>query len=138
MLFFFLRKPRKENKMRRSLLALSTPLFLAACGSAPEHGDASHGGRYLGIGVFSVGELWSKMAGGRAAPDAASATIEDDEHVIVVVDSKTGEIRECGDLSGRCISMNPWTSASGEAPVRLTKHAPDAVKNDMVANTTTP
>jgi hypothetical protein len=60
--------------------------------------------------------------------DPTSATTADDEHVIVVVDSQTGEIRECGDYSGVCASFNPWTRAiAGEqaAPVKLTKHAAD-------------
>lgn len=66
--------------------------------------------------------------------DAAAATAADDEHVIVVVDSQTGEIRECGDYSGQCISMNPWTKVIAPelaAPVKLTQHAADlAVESD--------
>jgi hypothetical protein len=46
----------------------------------------------------------------------------DDQAIIVVVDSATGEIRSCGDLSGYCIGQNPWKKplASGQgAPVAL-------------------
>lgn len=71
--------------------------------------------------------------------DAASATTADDEHIIVVVDSQTGEIRQCGDYSGQCISMNPWTKTilpEQAAPVKLTKHAADlaAEANEAEAN----
>lgn len=65
-----------------------------------------------------------------APPNAASATTADDEHVIVVVDSQSGEVRECGDYSGVCASFNPWTRAiAGQqiTPVQLTKHAADLV-----------
>ena len=81
-------------------------------------------GRYAGIGVFDPGELWARMA--VMVPDrAAAATLDDDEHIIVVVDSFTGEVRECGDHSGYCIAMNPWAKAASAAqrlPVDLTKH----------------
>jgi hypothetical protein len=59
---------------------------------------------------------------------ASAATTADDEHVIVVVDSQTGEVRECGDYTGVCVNMNPWTkaiSAPQSAPVTLTKHLAD-------------
>lgn len=55
-----------------------------------------------------------------AAPEVAR--LSDDEHVVVVVDSLTGEIRQCGDLSGYCVGMNPWAKPLGAlqtAPVRL-------------------
>ncbi|SDC44057.1 hypothetical protein SAMN05444678_10358 [Sphingomonas sp. YR710] len=123
----------------RQLVALgllSAMAMLTAChptlfgSDSRSHSDRS---RYTGIGVYSTGELWPKIAADPARPDtavkdAAAATTDDDEHVIVVVDTKTGEIRECGDYSGKCISMNPWTkaiSASGQLPVPLTKHAAD-------------
>ena len=85
-------------------------------------------GRFLGVGTYSAGELWSKMAQSGKQGDPAAATLLDDEHIIVVVDSQTGEVRECGDYSGYCVSMNPWTKAIAPeqaAPVKLTKHAAD-------------
>ena len=99
---------------------------LAACGerSDADAGPGGHHGRYLGVGTFAAGRIWSQMADyGKAV--AAAATIADDEHVIVVVDSRTGEIRECGDFSGRCVSFNPWTKGTGGLPVTLRKHAAD-------------
>ena len=94
--------------------------------------DGTRHGRYVGIGVFSAGELWSKMTAS-APKDDAAARIADDEHVIVVVDSVTGELRECGDYSGHCISMNPWTkliSAEQETPVKLVKHMADLLRDE--------
>ncbi len=70
------------------------------------------------------------MAG--PAKSAAAATAADDEHVIVVVDSQTGEVRECGDYSGLCVSLNPWTKAVAReqaSPVTLTKHLADVIQD---------
>jgi hypothetical protein len=101
----------------------------AGCRGPTDTQASTAKGRYLGVGVFSAGELWSKMAV-PANPDPTAATSADDEHVIVVVDSQTGEIRECGDYSGVCASFNPWTRAIAReqtAPVKLTRHAADLV-----------
>ena len=62
--------------------------------------------------------------------DPGAAKPEDDDVLIVVVDSDTGEVRECGNYSGRCVSMNPWTKAVGpqlRMPVRVDAHAADLV-----------
>ena len=65
------------------------------------------------------------MAGVETPSDSAAAKLEVDEHVIVVVDSHTGEVRQCGDYSGVCVVMNPWTGPGSRnaMPVRLKKHA---------------
>ena len=71
------------------------------------------------------------MAATNRARDAAAANLGDDDHVIVVVDSRTGEIRQCGNYSGHCIGMNPWAGPLGQgqaAPVPLTKHAADLAR----------
>jgi hypothetical protein len=81
-----------------------------------------HHGRYAGIGVFDAGTLWSRADIGRKKGDSAAANLSDDEHVIVVVDTDTGEVRECGDHSGECFAMNPWTVAGRQLPARLTAH----------------
>ena len=81
-------------------------------------------GRYSGVGVFDAGRLWSQLNVPKSADDLA-ATIADDEHIIVVLDNRTGEIRECGDYSGRCVSFNPWTKAidrAQQAPAVVVKH----------------
>jgi hypothetical protein len=40
------------------------------------------------------------------------------------VDSQTGEIRQCGNLSGHCIRMNPW-EARQSPPARVVEHQAD-------------
>jgi len=54
-------------------------------------------GRYLGAAVYSPGRMWTQIARAGAPADAAAATLKDDEQVIVVVDSATGELRQCGN-----------------------------------------
>lgn len=112
--------------MKRASLILI--LFLAGCDGAHDApGPGIRSDRYTGIGTFPVNMLWARMA---VAPvkDKGAATIADDSQIIVTVDSMTGEVRQCGDLSGHCIAMNPWTGtiAAGQAaPVRVTVHASD-------------
>ena len=123
---------RRELPMRllnfgAILIAAGT---LAACNktddvsASPQHG----GGRFYGIGIYPVDELWSQQTGTKSSADAAKATLSDDAQIIVVVDSRTGEVRQCGNQSGHCTSLNPWAghpSSSQVAPVSLTKHAAD-------------
>lgn len=99
---------------------------LAACGR--EHDTTVGGrnlGRFAGVGVFDAGRLWGEMTGSSAPFKAKAARIADDEHVIVVVDTHSGEVRECGDHSGYCVSIQPWSGAAQNAPVPLAKHAAD-------------
>jgi len=105
---------------------LATACVLAGC----QRADDAYGpnpmtsGRYAGIGTFDAGRMWSQTAGVAAPKDPAAAKLEDDEHVIVVIDTRTGEVRQCGDHSGVCVAMNPWSGAGGlTAPVSLKKHA---------------
>ena len=77
-------------------------------------------GRYLGVAVYAPGRMWEQIVRA-AAPAGAAATLKDDEQVVVVVDSATGELRQCGNLSGFCIAMNPWSNPA--APAALLKHA---------------
>jgi hypothetical protein len=70
------------------------------------------------------GQPWTKLVAAQATNGAAARTA-DDQAIIVVTDSDTGEVRACGDLSGYCVGMNPWKSAlpaSQLAPVNLTEH----------------
>jgi hypothetical protein len=102
---------------------------LSGCGRQPATNSVDHhGGRYLGIGVYQAGTLWSRMVAANGPADGPAARVADDEQVIVVVDSNTGEIRQCGNFTGHCIGMNPWTNALGQgqaAPVPLDAHAGD-------------
>ena len=119
--------------MRIGIIAVSAMAAIGLAGCQPKNGGAAwapHGtGRYAGIGVDPTGMQWSKIAVSSRSQDPAAARTSDDEHVIVVVDSQTGEIRQCGNLSGYCIGLNPWSKALGSSetePVRLTAHASSA------------
>ena len=49
----------------------------------------------------------------------------DDQAVIVVQNSLTGDVRACGDMTGYCVGMNPWAQRPGQlTPVSLTDHQP--------------
>jgi hypothetical protein len=123
--------------MRRSIHVLAVVgSLLSACNrndEATAPGPKSPG-RYAGIGTFEAGRLWREMAGAPSSKDLATAKLDDDEHVIVVLDSHTGEVRQCGDHSGFCVAMNPWTTPGSTAvPVRLKKHAAEASDDDQAS-----
>lgn len=90
-------------------------------------GGGSHDrGRYVGVGLYPAGQMWAQVAGAAASKDPGASKLSDDEHIIVVLDSNTGELRQCGNFSGYCVGMNPWAkpiAASQAAPVPLLKHA---------------
>ena len=117
--------------------ALLIGCLLSGCGGAAEDPGtgARSPGRYTGIGTYDAGRLWAEMAGIATPSDAAAATLEDDEHVIVVIDSHTGEVRQCGDYSGICVVMNPWTGqgSRNSTPVKLEKHAADLAAEDQAS-----
>lgn len=116
--------------------SLIAAIALAGCGSGgpgPGHGGR-HGGRYVGIGLYSPGQMWPRMVGAARSGDESAATLHDDEQVIVVVDSQTGEIRQCGNLSGHCLRMNPWSGQP--APASLSEHAADIDRTDQAAPAT--
>jgi hypothetical protein len=125
-----------------SMSALALTAILSACGqpigvSSP--GDKNPG-RYTGIGVVSAGRLWSQRAITTPASDTAAATLADDEHIIVVVDTHSGEVRQCGDQSGFCVTMNPWSGAAPAGlPAKLKRHATDLdIQIEAVPKDTTP
>jgi len=112
------------------MVLLAAVSALAACSrqdAANEmEGLAKSPGRYAGIGTFEPGRLWQQVEGAAATKDSKAARLADDEHIIVVLDSHTGEVRQCGDHSGVCVAMNPWArGAPIAAPTSLTKHAAD-------------
>jgi hypothetical protein len=101
---------------------------LAACNGQPSRGaENSEGrGRYAGVGIYSATPKWMRLVTGETAKSPDSARPVDDQVIIVVTDSHTGELRACGDLSGYCVGMNPWAAGlarSQIAPVRVTTHA---------------
>lgn len=123
------------------ILAVISSLAITACGRTEEASDSGSGsarGRYAGVGVFDAGRLWSKMIVPTTQQDDSSARLSDDEHVIVVVDSQTGEVRQCGDHSGYCIGVSPWGTKDGATPLlpaKLSAHSEDLDAAEMEANT---
>ncbi|QAY76411.1 hypothetical protein [Sphingosinicella sp. BN140058] len=124
--------------MRHQLAAMLL-IALAGCDHVPPPAGppGKTSGRYAGIGVYDAGRLWSQIADRPEAKDPALAGIADDEPIIVVVDSHTGEVRQCGDHSGYCVAMNPWRSSGTTLPLKLGKHAEDLAADD-VANAAAP
>ena len=98
-------------------------LLLAGCNKSAEVGSVGpkSQGRFAGIGVFDAGRLWSDMTVAHSSTDAATAKIADDEHIIIVLDSHTGEVRQCGDHRGYCVAMDPWAAGQGALPTKLKK-----------------
>ena len=110
--------------------ALAASLVVGGCqraGGSISGPPGGSRGRYVAVGIYSPGQMWSQLV--RASTpqaDPAAANLDDDEQVIVVLDSATGEVRQCGNLSGHCIGLNPWSRPMAEgqgAPARLLKHA---------------
>ena len=90
------------------ILALSA-LALTGCQKAGEvaadAGKPAVRGRYVGVGIYRAETMWGQLA--RARPeqaDPAAATLIDDDHAIVVLDTATGELRQCGNMSGHCLA----------------------------------
>jgi hypothetical protein len=100
-------------------------LCLTCCNRPGERtGATSHQGRYEGLGIYTVGQMWTHIAG-VAPTDAKTANLKDDENIIVVVDTNTGEVRQCGNISGYCVAMNPWSrplTAEQLLPSKVDKH----------------
>ena len=121
-------------------LAIVAPLLLTCALTGCDQQNASSAGpkspgRYAGIGTFDAGRIWQEMKGASTSQDKSAANLADDEHVIVVLDSHTGEIRECGDHTGFCVAMNPWAPGAkpAAAPVTLVQHAADLAGQDNTA-----
>ncbi|WP_340317348.1 hypothetical protein [Rhizorhabdus argentea] len=122
--------------MKKSVAALVlATIALAGCqreAVVDAERDTRQGGRYFGIGIYSANGLWEHLVrqeppnAGQKNPKAA--TLGDDSEIIVVVDSRTGEVRQCGNFSGYCISTNPWKGQAGSLPATLAKHASDIEK----------
>lgn len=121
---------------RTALLVLAV-LMVAGCNMRPIAGEPGHGhGRYAGVGIYQPAEPWTRIVAAQQAKETPAAKTIDDQAIIVMVDSTTGEVRSCGDLSGYCIGMNPWKTSllgSQSAPVNLTEHVAPPSKADATA-----
>lgn len=116
---------------------------VALCGCQKRADDTSASraahGRYVGVGIYSAGQMWSQMVVANSPKDAVASKLNDDEEVIVVIDSQTGELRQCGNLSGHCVGMNPWAGPlanSQIAPIPVTKHADELAREAEAAAAT--
>lgn len=100
---------------------------LGGCRRSDVFAEGDHqGGRYSGVGIYIPNVAWTKMVEDERPKSEATATLADDEAIIVVTDSRTGEVRACGDLSGHCVGMNPWQAGLAKSqmtPVSVTQHA---------------
>ena len=113
---------------RRMVLGVLACMALIGCqkGEAPASNlfGSSARGRYLGVAVYAPGRMWEQVVRAGAPTDSAAATLKDDEQVIVVVDSATGELRQCGNLihqsASHCPSMVDLKRLNGqyEAEIR--------------------
>ena len=127
--------------MRTSIVLCAALVATAALGGCKKAADGSfefagaqhQKGRYEGVGVYSPGGPWARLADAQQ-PNGPAKTAND-QAIIVVVDSDTGELRACGDLSGYCVGMNPWQkdlTGAQKSPVVVTPGKDDAVA-DAVA-----
>jgi hypothetical protein len=114
------------------LLAMTAALALAGCQKKADGFSTILGqhrdGRYVGIGLYPAGTMWEQVAQEGAKAEGPAARLKDDDQIIVVIDSVTGEVRQCGNLSGYCVAMNPFTAKLGpqrSAPIPVIKHAAD-------------
>jgi hypothetical protein len=80
---------------------------------------------YVGVGIYTPSLAWQRLVEASAQPNAALARKVDDQVVIVVQNSRNGDIRACGDMTGYCVGMNPWARPPSQlTPVSLTDHQP--------------
>jgi hypothetical protein len=102
------------------LLILTGAITLAGCKPQAAALDQARPGRYAGVGLYAPSEAWKRIVDTALPKGAAKAGLVDDEQVIVVVDSDTGEVRQCGALSGYCVGVKPWGHAVSQTlPVNL-------------------
>lgn len=116
--------------------SLSICALLAGCSSQPVSGTAeAPRGRYTGVGLYSADSGWRRIQADESDAAKGASKRADDTMVIVVVDTHTGEVRQCGNLSGRCVAMNPWGRAPGKGESLPLVLGPEPVSNE-VANVT--
>ena len=112
--------------MKLLVFGAATIIAASLCGCSKPHSESpAHHGRYVGIGIYNPNTQWTKMVGADAPKVTPAARTIDDQAIIVVEDSDTGEIRACGDLTGYCIGMNPWKkvlASSQTVPINLAEH----------------
>jgi len=113
--------------LRVSAVAFGTIAFaVGGCsGAGSPLAEAGSHGRFVGVGIYGPGKSWTRMVAAQSSKNGAAARPIDDQVILVVTDSQTGELRACGDLTGYCIGMNPWKQPlprSRVSPIDLTAH----------------
>jgi hypothetical protein len=123
-----------------SLTFILIPLLAAGCNSPSETaGAGGHGrGRYSGIGIYTPSGLWTQQSDAALPADKATAKLSDDDEIIVSIDGQTGEVRQCGNHSGHCISLSAWGPGSLKTPLTLSKHAEELAEDLRVELEATP
>lgn len=118
---------------RFAILAL-IGIAMSGCQKTPDTlASGAARGRYVGVGHYSPGAAWAQVVRSAANGDPAKAKPDDDDQVIIVMDSLTGELRQCGNFSGRCIGLKPWAKsleASEAAPATLIRQTPATAQPD--------
>ncbi len=117
-----------------AIAALMVLAFGASACRRMADADAAHdpAGRagpngYVGVGIYAPSLAWQRLVQAGAQPNVnpALARTVDDQVVIVVQNSRTGDIRACGDMTGYCVGMNLWIKPPGQlTPVSVTQHQP--------------
>lgn len=122
---------------RHALLLLVIISTVAGCRKVETSAYTSSNrseGRYHGVGIAVPGDQLRKIADAPEPTFDKAATLRDDDYVIFVTDTKTGEVRECGNRSGFCVKIQPWTKSAPEAPLALTEHSKESDADDTVSN----
>jgi hypothetical protein len=124
------------------LAALAAVALLAGCNQPVDPaGQGGEGrGRYVGLGHYAPGRMWSQIVRASSA-DTAAARPQDDEQVLIVMDSVTGEVRQCGNLSGACVGLSPWSgplTQAQRAPLPLAMHASQLEAEDRASLKSSP
>ena len=118
------------------LLFVVVPVFAGCHKTETGAGSSSerHSGRYEGVGIATPGDQWRKLADAPKPTSDKAATLDDDDYVAFVTDTKTGEVRECGNRSGFCVKMQPWAKPAPKAPLALTEHKRISDASETIIN----
>lgn len=119
---------------RRALSSAALLLLIGGCQGEGSMSSRSKNGRYQGIGVATPGAGWTTAADAPKPGKSDAATLSDDDYVVFITDTQTGEVRECGDRSGFCIKLQPWAKPTPQAPISLTEHKKIADDDALVGN----
>jgi len=70
-------------------------VFLSGCSERADDAaaDLARHGRYVGVGIYPAGQMWAQVVVANATKGASASRLNDDEQIIVIVDSATGELR---------------------------------------------